>query len=118
MTVKVFEVGGAVRDKLLGLRPKDIDFAVEAPSFKAMHEFVSSTCSTIFLIKPEFLTIRAHHATMGAVDFVLCRKDGAYSDGRRPDTVEPGTIFDDLARRDFTINAMAFDEEGNLIDPH
>lgn len=118
MTIRIFQVGGAVRDQLLGLKSKDIDFAVEAPSFKAMHEHVRATCKQIFLIKPEFLTIRALHPTMGAVDFVMCRKDGAYSDGRHPDTVEPGTIFDDLARRDFTVNAMAIDEAGNLIDPH
>jgi tRNA nucleotidyltransferase/poly(A) polymerase len=118
MTIRTFQVGGAVRDRLLGLKPKDIDFAVEAPSFDDMREHVKSTCKTIFLEKPEFLTIRALHPTMGAVDFVMCRKDGAYSDGRHPDVVEPGTIFDDLARRDFTINAMAIDEQGNLIDPH
>lgn len=118
MTIKIFQVGGAVRDSLLGLKPKDIDFAVEAPSFEAMREFVHSSCKQIFLEKPEFLTIRALHPKMGAVDFVMCRKDGAYSDGRRPDSVEPGTIFDDLARRDFTINAMAIDEDGNLLDPH
>jgi tRNA nucleotidyltransferase (CCA-adding enzyme) len=118
MTIRTFQVGGAVRDRLLGLKHKDIDFAVEAPSFDDMREHVKSTCKTIFLEKPEFLTIRALHPTMGAVDFVMCRKDGAYSDGRRPDTVEAGTIFDDLARRDFTVNAMALDEQGNLIDPH
>jgi tRNA nucleotidyltransferase (CCA-adding enzyme) len=118
MTIRTFQVGGAVRDRLLGLKPKDIDFAVEAPSFEAMQEHVRSICTQIFLEKPEFLTIRALHPKMGAVDFVMCRKDGSYSDGRRPDAVESGTIFDDLARRDFTINAMAIDEEGNLLDPH
>ena len=42
-------------------------------------------------------------------DFVLARKDGQSSDGRRPDSVEPGTLLDDLARRDFTINGLFFD---------
>jgi tRNA nucleotidyltransferase/poly(A) polymerase len=118
MTIRIFQVGGAVRDNLLGLPSKDIDFAVEAPSFEAMHKHVEATCKQIFLIKPEFLTIRALHPKLGAVDFVMCRKDGIYSDGRRPDTVEPGTILDDLARRDFTVNAMAISETGDLIDPH
>jgi tRNA nucleotidyltransferase (CCA-adding enzyme) len=54
---------------------------------------------------------------MGAADFVLCRKDGAYVDGRRPEDVEPGTLLDDLARRDFTMNAIAKDEDGSYIDP-
>ena len=46
------------------------------------------------------------------------RSEGSYGDGRRPDQVEFGqSIEDDLARRDFTINAMAIDSDGNLIDP-
>ncbi len=118
MTIRLFKVGGHVRDELLGLKSNDIDFAVEASSFNEMHDFVKSTCSKIFLVTPEFLTIRALHRELGAVDFVMCRKDGPSSDGRHPDTIEPGTIFDDLARRDFTINAMAFDENNNLLDPH
>jgi tRNA nucleotidyltransferase (CCA-adding enzyme) len=50
-------------------------------------------------------------------DFVLARKEGDYSDGRRPDRVEAGTLEDDLARRDFTMNAIAKDSHGRLIDP-
>jgi len=55
---------------------------------------------------------------LGAADFVLCRKDGSYIDGRRPEDVEPGTLLDDLARRDFTMNAIAMTEDGEYIDPH
>lgn len=117
-TVRFFQVGGCVRDGLLGVKTKDIDFAVEAPSWDAMRDAVHECCSKVFLETPEFLTIRGLHPILGAVDFVLCRKDGPSSDGRRPDFVEPGTIFDDLARRDFTVNAMALDEDGDLIDPH
>lgn len=52
-------------------------------------------------------------------DFVLCRKESGSTDSRHPDLVEPGTIFDDLQRRDFTMNAIAeCDETGNIIDPH
>jgi tRNA nucleotidyltransferase (CCA-adding enzyme) len=50
-------------------------------------------------------------------DFVLARRETTYSDGRRPDAVEPGTLLDDLSRRDFTMNAIAKDAHGNLIDP-
>lgn len=126
MTIKMFEVGGAVRDDLMGIKSKDVDFAVEAPSFRAMEAHIQGIGLKIFLAKPEFLTIRAgvpkghplaercHDA-----DFVLCRKDGPSTDGRRPDFVEPGTIFDDLARRDFSVNAMARDPfSGEIIDPH
>ncbi len=118
MTIKIFEVGGHVRDGLLGIKSNDIDCAVEAPSFQAMHEFVEANTSKIFLVKEEFFTIRAMGHDKLVKDFVLCRKDGSYSDGRRPDFVEPGTIFDDLARRDFTINAIARDvDTGELLDP-
>jgi tRNA nucleotidyltransferase (CCA-adding enzyme) len=115
--IKLYKVGGWVRDKLLGVKSNDLDYAVEAPSFEAMRDYVAAR-GTIFLESPEFLTIRAKDASGEAVDFVLCRKDGEYTDGRRPDSVEPGTIFDDLARRDFTMNAIAMDDAGNLIDPY
>lgn len=123
---EMFLVGGAVRDKMLGLRPKDYDYTVIANSFEEMKEWLMrEKHAEIFLEKPEFGTIRARipYEDYGvktkylAADFVLARKDGYYSDGRRPDSTEPGTLLDDLARRDFTINAMADDENGLLIDP-
>lgn len=116
--IKVFEVGGCVRDRILGVPPNDIDFAVEAPSFEAMFQFVKATTKSIFLSKPEFLTIRALTKDNEAVDFVMCRKDGVYTDGRRPDSVEPGDILSDLGRRDFTAGAIAIDSDGKFIDPH
>lgn len=116
--MKLFKVGGAVRDEILGIPSKDVDFAVEAPSFEAMRDGVLAMGGTIFVENPEFLTIRAKVPAFGAADFVLARKDGEYSDGRRPDSVTPGTIFDDLARRDFTMNAIAVDmQTGKTIDP-
>lgn len=124
-TIKVFEVGGAVRDELLGVPTKDVDFAVEAPSFDAMLSFVKDRGFRVFDVNERFLTVRAGvpkgdplRERTNAADFVLCRKDSATGDGRRPDFVEPGTIMDDLARRDFTVNAMARDTEtGELLDP-
>jgi len=116
---KIFKVGGCVRDGLLGLKSKDIDFVVEAPSFEAVRQYILDSNGQIFLEKPEFLTIRAIVPNLGAADFVLCRKDGEYVDGRRPESVTPGTIFDDLARRDFTMNAIAeCVETGEIVDPH
>ena len=121
--MRIFEVGGSVRDRMLGLDSKDKDFAVEAESFDTMVGELKDLGYTVFLEKPEFLTIRAkfpkgHKFSAQTADFVLCRKDGTYTDGRRPDFVEAGTIYDDLARRDFTVNAMAVDSDGTLIDPH
>lgn len=124
--VKLYEVGGCVRDELLGLKSKDVDFAVEAESFESLRAWLQAGGFNIFVEKPEFNTIRAavpkahplFKRTRDA-DFVLCRKDGPSSDGRRPDYTEPGTILDDLARRDFTINAIARDvDTGAIIDPH
>jgi tRNA nucleotidyltransferase (CCA-adding enzyme) len=119
--IKIYHVGGSVRDELMGIPRediKDLDFAVEAPSFAAMREHILSLGGNIFQEREIFLTIRAKVPELGAADYVLCRKDGFYSDARRPDSVSVGTLFDDLARRDFTVNAIAKDLAGNLIDPH
>jgi tRNA nucleotidyltransferase (CCA-adding enzyme) len=117
MEITVYEVGGKIRDEFMGLKNKDIDYAVEADSYYAMREYIISRGGEIFLEKPEFVTIRARIGR-DAVDYVLCRKDGTYSDNRRPDFVTAGTIFDDLARRDFTMNAIARNiVTGEIIDP-
>lgn len=115
---KYYIVGGYVRDSLLGISSKDVDFAVEAESYEAMKADLISKGVKIFLESPEYFTIRGTHPTYGAVDYVLCRKDGTYTDGRHPDSVSQGTIIDDLARRDFTIGAIAMDADTKqLIDP-
>ena len=115
--INYYKVGGCVRDKILGFKSKDIDYAVEAETFEAMKADILSKGGIIFVEKPEYLTIRAK-SQGEAVDFVLCRKDGAYYDGRHPETVTPGTIDDDLARRDFTMNAIAERSDGSFYDPH
>jgi len=121
--IRIYEVGGAVRDRMLGVKNKDVDFAVEAPSYDEMRRFIFDR-GRIYLEQPEFFTIRAHiewgfpGAPLDA-DFVLCRREGTYKDGRRPDEVFVGTIYDDLARRDFTMNAIAIDMmTGDVIDPY
>lgn len=125
-TIKLYEVGGCVRDELLGKPSKDVDFTVVAPSFEAMREHLRAEGFKIFVEKPEFATIRAavpdghvlRERTRDA-DFVHARKDGPTKDGRRPAYTEPGTLADDLARRDFTVNALARDPfTGEVIDRH
>jgi tRNA nucleotidyltransferase/poly(A) polymerase len=128
-----FEVGGCVRDELLGRTSKDVDFSVVAQegafvdatiAFDNLLMFMTARGFSIFEARQEFLTIRAkvpqghplQQRTLVA-DFVLARKDGPSSDGRRPDWVIPGTLDDDLARRDFTVNAIARAVDGTLIDP-
>lgn len=125
MTIRFFEVGGCIRDEIMGIRTKDIDFAVEADSFDAMRAHLESEDFTIFVEHPEWLTIRAHfpvgHAEHGktTADFVLCRDEWGSLDGRHPEIVRRGTIYDDLARRDFTVNAIARClDTGEILDPH
>jgi tRNA nucleotidyltransferase/poly(A) polymerase len=129
MTVKLYEVGGYVRDSFLEIPSKDIDFAVEASSWEELRWWLNLNNFEVFLETPQYFTIRARFPRafgIGAwekyrgltADFVLCRKDGEYSDGRRPDEVTPGTIYDDLARRDFTMNAIARNvATGEVLDP-
>lgn len=125
------EVGGAVRDSMLGLDSKDVDF-VAVPTvqfdtadeaFSALVNHLKETGFKVFLETPQFFTVRAqvpdgHSLKLrtNVADFVLARRDGPSSDGRRPDFVLPGTLFDDLQRRDFTVNAMAI-LNGELVDP-
>lgn len=116
---KVYLVGGAVRDKFLGVQSKDLDFIVMAQSFDEMKGFLLAQGCKIFVEKPEYLTIRANHPVWGAVDFACPRTDGNYTDGRRPDSTSiADTLEADLERRDFTCNAIAQDmETGDIIDP-
>jgi len=115
--IEIYLVGGAVRDKFIGRCRKDTDYAVEAPSYGMMREYLA-TLGEIILEKPEFFTIKVRIGRQ-VNDYVLCRRDGMYKDGRHPESVELGSIYDDLARRDFTINAMAISTStGQLIDPH
>jgi tRNA nucleotidyltransferase (CCA-adding enzyme) len=117
MKAKFYQVGGCVRDEILNIPSKDVDYSVECMSFNHMRESILGRNGEIFLETPEYFTIRAKVPGLGACDFVMCRKDGDYSDGRRPDKVIHGTLLDDLKRRDFTMNAIAKCEQGNLIDP-
>lgn len=126
----MYEVGGCVRDEILGVKSKDIDFTVVIEEgdrvlddpFIFMSQALIKEGFKVFVESPEFLTVRAKfprgHANENlTADFVLARKEGEYTDGRRPDKVEVGTLEDDLARRDFTMNAIAKAEDGTLIDP-
>jgi tRNA nucleotidyltransferase/poly(A) polymerase len=126
---KIFKVGGCVRDGLLGVKTKDIDFTfvlddlnkTVEEGFKEMEQWMIDQGFTIFLSVPEMFTIRAkfpadHKFAKLDADFVMARKEVGYVEGTRRPILELGTLEDDLVRRDFTVNAMAEDEDGNLID--
>lgn len=120
MKFRTFLVGGAVRDMVMEQPIHDKDFVVLAPSFDAMKQDLLADGADIFVEKPEYLVIRCKHPVHGAADFAVARQDGSYSDGRRPNsTAIADTIESDLARRDFTCNAMAIDtgKPWVIIDP-
>jgi tRNA nucleotidyltransferase (CCA-adding enzyme) len=111
--VPAYLVGGAVRDLLLGLEGGDLDVAIEGdadvladlPGFELEREGL-------------FLTGRLHTDDV-RVDVAQARAESYPRPGALPE-VRPATISEDLARRDFTINAMAFPlaADGELLDPH
>jgi tRNA nucleotidyltransferase (CCA-adding enzyme) len=107
-------VGGAVRDLLLGRPLTDLDIATDAPPEEVMRMF-SSVIPTG--IKHGTVTVMFKGTRLEVTTF---RTETGYSDGRRPDSVSfVATIEDDLARRDFTINALALDLlSDRLEDPH
>ena len=126
-----FEVGGCIRDELLGMTSKDVDFSVVTDdscpienAFENLKFWMEQNSFNICEVKEEFHTIRAKvpnghplQSRTQVADFVLARKDGPSSDGRHPDWVTTGTLLDDLSRRDFTVNAIARTTDGELIDP-
>ena len=113
---KLFMVGGAVRDTLLKRDVKDLDYvAVTDLSFDQLVKEIEKV-GKVWVSKPEFLTIRCRIGRQ-AMDIALPRSDQEYSDGRHPDNVERvNTLKEDASRRDFGINALFRDKEGNITD--
>jgi poly(A) polymerase len=126
--IKLYQVGGCVRDELLGVKSKDIDYSVVIDctgseqidvitGLDLLESYLVSNAYTIFLKTPDTFTFRAKNNKTGEIaDFVLARHEIGYDQTSRKPHVVLGTLEQDLARRDFTINAMARDELGNLID--
>lgn len=111
----IYLVGGCVRDMLLGTTPKDYDFTVETPP--------ENIENILRLYHIPFNAMSAKYGTIvariGNEDYEITstRKEAEYVDNRHPEEVIFGvSIEEDLKRRDFTINAMAMDSKGNIID--
>jgi tRNA nucleotidyltransferase (CCA-adding enzyme) len=110
---EAYLVGGGVRDLLLDRRVEDWDVATSAPP------------EAVLGLWPKAVPTGLRHGTVtlrgpaGPLEVTTFRTEGSYSDGRRPDWVNlDATLEEDLARRDFTVNAMAFDPARRLlIDP-
>lgn len=109
-----FLVGGSLRDILLGKEPKDFDFATNLSYHNLKKRFQEYTCREI---GKSFGVLQVK---IGKETFEIAKfRTDLGSDGRRPESVcYVDTIEEDLARRDFTINAMAYNEQRGLIDPY
>jgi len=110
--VKIYCVGGAVRDRLLGLPVKDHDWVVVGSTPEAM---VSQGFMPVGRDFPVFLHPKTHE------EYALARTERKTALGYKGFSVYASpevTLEQDLLRRDFTVNAIAQDDEGNLIDPH
>lgn len=111
-------VGGCVRDLVLGRTPKDWDITTNARPEDIQRVFPDS------FYENDFGTVGvktdSEDDTLAVIEVTPYRTETGYSDKRRPDTVEFGdSLEEDLARRDFTINALAYDEsKGHLVDPY
>ena len=109
-----YVVGGCVRDSLLGFTPHDWDLCTSALPQQGIELFGEEKCIPTGL----------QHGTVtvkqggGLYEITTFRTEGAYTDGRHPDEVHfVPDVREDLARRDFTINAMAYNEKEGLVDP-
>jgi poly(A) polymerase/tRNA nucleotidyltransferase (CCA-adding enzyme) len=115
---EAYLIGGCVRDLYLGKKPRDWDVTTNAkpeeiiPIFSKT--FYENEYGTVGVVNEE-----TEDETLKIVEITPYRKEGIYTDKRRPDSVSfNATIEDDLKRRDFTINAVALDIEKNVVvDP-
>lgn len=111
---KAYVVGGCVRDSLMGREPDDWDVTTDA-SPKRIKELFSSFRTVDTGIEHGTVLIVSGKTPVETTTF---RIDGEYSDNRHPDSVSfTKHVEEDLARRDFTINAMAYNHKDGIIDP-
>lgn len=111
---QAYAVGGCVRDSLLGLTPADYDLCTDAKPEETARVFAAH----------QLLHHGEKHGTVGVVlegqvfEITTFRTEGGYGDARHPDWVEfVPDLKEDLARRDFTINAMAYNPKTGYMDP-
>lgn len=108
---EAYAVGGCVRDSILGRNPDDWDITTSARP-EQIKSFFKKTIDTG--IKHGTVTVMMNHT---GYEVTTYRIDGEYKDGRHPESVEfSAKLVDDLKRRDFTINAMAYNESNGFVD--
>jgi len=112
---EAYVVGGCVRDALMGKTPDDYDICTSATP--AETEAVFSDYRLIETgLKHGTVTVLIENTPLEITTF---RTESGYSDGRHPDSVSfTRTLADDLSRRDFTVNAMAYSPKTGIVDPY
>jgi len=109
---KAYIVGGAVRDIVLGKDFDDVDIATNVPMDKIEELFPTHDIGA----NKDFGVVVIEYKGEN-IEVAQFRSDGTYTDGRRPDKIEIVPDFkDDASRRDFTINSLGLDSDGNIID--
>lgn len=103
--------GGAVRDALRGIDPHDFDIATNATPDQV--EVIFADWNPVAVGKAFGVIVLPQE--LGAIEVATFRKDGAYSDGRHPDSVVFSDLEEDAKRRDFTVNALFFDPVTSMI---
>jgi tRNA nucleotidyltransferase (CCA-adding enzyme) len=116
-----YVVGGCVRDSLLNKTPKDYDITTNATPEQVKYVFKNRMNIIDTGIKHGTITLMADYAmdesNIYSAEVTTFRIDGKYSDNRRPDSVSfTSSLKEDLARRDFTINSLAYNYKEGLID--
>ena len=111
-----YVVGGCVRDSMLGREPHDWDICTPALACELLVEFEEKGYKVIPTgLQHGTITV---HLNGNNYEITTFRRDGEYSDGRHPNSVEfTSDLIYDLERRDFTMNAIAYNPEEGLIDP-
>lgn len=110
---EAYIVGGCVRDSIIGKKPNDWDICTSATPKEIKEIFIDKKTIDVGIEHGTVVVLMENEA----VEITTFRVDGNYSDGRRPDRVEfTSKLIDDLGRRDFTINAIAYNHKIGIID--
>ena len=114
---EAYVVGGCVRDSIMGIKPHDWDICTSALP-EQVQEVFKDFKVLLTGVQHGTVSVLLNSENDGIYEITTYRIDGEYKDNRHPDSVQfVSDLESDLARRDFTINAMAYNEESGLVDP-